>query len=331
MNRREMLTRTLSAAGLLASGQLSYGAGQPYYGGWIDDSIAQANFAATQQYPYLSQQNADIKGSGNGKVVLLYKFFEELAGPLVPHYQEAGTCVADAFGLGIDVLTAVQIIMHGQPERWITKCATELIYAGSRVEVGKGKIRGDGSVGVWAAEFIREWGILLRQPYLDGKYNYTEYSGAVARRLGKTGVPDDLESLCRKHPVKTCAIVRSWEECRDSVANGYPVVLSSDVGFKTTRSGYRRDKDGFLSRSRRSWNHSMVILGIDDNPKRPGGLLINSWGSNWISGPIRHGQPVGSFWADASAINSALEGEDSVALSNYVGYPRVNVDDYKLW
>lgn len=331
MNRREMLKRTVITTGLLATGQMSYGAEQPLYSGWIDDSVARANFVKTCQRPYLSQQNYHIKGTGAGKIILLHKFFEELTGPLVPHRQVGNDCIGHSFGLGIDVLTAVRIIMHSQPERWVKKCATEIIYAGSRVEIGKGKIRGGGSVGVWAAEFIKEWGVLLRQPYLDGKYDYTDYSGSVARRLGKTGVPDDLEPLCRAHPVKTCAIVRSWEECRDSIANGFPVALSSSIGFKITKSGSRRDKDGFLKRSRRSWNHSMVILGIDDNAKRPGALLVNSWGRNWISGPTRHDQPAGSFWADASAIDSATKQGDSIALSGYVGYPRVNIDDYKLW
>lgn len=184
-------------------------------------------------------------------------------------------CVAHSFGLGTDVLTAVQILMHLKPERWVTKCATELIYAGSRIEVGGGRIRGDGSMGVWAAEFIKDWGILLRLPYLDGAYDFTEYSGAKARQLGRRGqgVPDELEPLCKLHPVKTCSIVRSWEECRDAVANGYPVAMSSSVGFNSTR-----DRDGFLRRSRRPWYHSMIILGIDDAYRRPGALVQNSWG-----------------------------------------------------
>ncbi len=331
MNRREMLIQVLGATGLSLTGQSSHGAVSPVYSGWVDDRTIRENFVRTLSKPYLSQQSSSIRGTGRGKVVLLYKFFEELVGTLTPHHQEIGDCIGHSFGLGIDVLTAVQIIMHGHSEQWVTKCATEIIYGGSRVEVGNKKIRGDGSMGVWAGEFIKKWGVLLRKPYLDGEYDYTEYSGSVARTLGRTGVPDDLEAICRKHPVKTCAIVRSWEECRDSVANGYPITLNSKVGFKRGRSGYHRDKDGFLSRSRRSWYHSMVILGIDDNYKRPGGLIVNSWGPNWVSGPTRHEQPAGSFWADASAIDRAVKQGDSIVLSGYSGYPQVNIDNYKLW
>jgi intein/homing endonuclease len=235
-------------------------------------------------------------------------------------------CVGHGFSLGVDVLTAVRIAMFGKPERWITKAATEIIYAGSRVEVGGRRIRGDGSMGTWAAEFIRDWGVLLRKAYLDGKYDYTEYSGPLSRKLGKSGVPDDLEPLCREHPVKTCALVNSWEECRDAVANGYPVVMCSNTGFRTTR-----DKDGFLRRTRRPWFHAMLIHGIDDSYRRPGGLVQNSWGENWVDGPTRHDQPMGSFWADARTIDRAMKQGDSIALSGYVGYPRVEIPDYRIW
>jgi len=337
-----MLKWLMGAAGGILSGGLfskrGYGDGfpkglnaktiRPLQCGWVDSSAAREEFIRTHPEPFLSQQYESIKGSGRGKVVLLYKFFEEITkNPLVPHYQEIGDCVAHAFGLGVDVLTAVQILMLNRPEMWVTKCATEIIYAGSRVEVGAGRLRrSDGSTGVWASEFVREWGILLRQAYENGKYDYTNYSGAVARKLGKTGVPNILEPLCRLHPVKTCAIVRSWEECRDAVANGYPVAMCSNAGFNT-----KRDKDGFLRRSRRPWYHAMVILGIDDKSRRRGALVQNSWGSDWVSGPTRHDQPAGSFWADASAINYALRQGDSIALSGYVGYPRVNIPDYQIW
>lgn len=341
MYRREMLKRLLGATGGFyisnLFGKSCYGDGMPIQlqtdtmlplqSGWVDDPVARQAFIDTESRPFLSQQNDAIRGSGKGKVVLLYKLFEELtAVPLVPHRQAIGDCVAHAFGLGVDVLTAVRVLMFNQPEKWVAKSATEIIYAGSRVEASSRRLRGDGSMGVWASKFIREWGVLLRQKYLGGDYDYTNYSGSVARKLGKSGVPDELEPLCREHPVKTCSIVCSWEECRDSVANGYPVAMCSNTGFNKTR-----DKDGFLRRSRRPWYHAMIILGIDDKYKRPGGLIQNSWGKSWVSGPTRHGQPVGSFWADASVIDRAMRQGDSIALSGYVGYPRIAVPDYRIW
>lgn len=302
---------------------------RPLFAGWVDDLEARKQFVKKHRYPFLSQHNDQIKGTGKGKKVFLWKLYEQVTGgPLVPHYQTIGDCVSHAFGLGVDVLTAVRMLMFLMPERWVAKSATEIIYAGSRVEAGGGKVMGDGSTGAWAAEFIRSWGVLLRQAYLNGEYDFTEYSGSKARELGRrgNGVPDELEPLCKLHPVKTCSIVQSWEECRDAVANGYPVAMCSNLGFNT-----KRDKDGFLRRSRRPWYHAMVILGIDDEYRRPGALIQNSWGTHWVSGPTRHGQPEGSFWCDANTIDSAMRQGDSIALSGYVGYPRVDIPDYILW
>lgn len=345
MHRREMIRRVLEASGALwLGGQLdlsrfSHGAPaglntdttQPLHGGWVSDSSARDNFIKTQSRPFLSQQNNEITGTGKGRIVLLYKFFEEITkGPLVSHSQEIGDCTGHAFGLGIDVLTAVRIAMHDRPERWVTKCATEIIYAGARVEASSRVIRGDGASGISAAKFIKNWGVLLRQPYLNGKYDYTDYSGSVARDLGKKGVPDDLEPICREHPVRTCSIVRTWEECRDAVANGYPVALCSNVGY-CLRHRRSRDKDGFLHRSRRPWYHAMVILGVDDSSSRPGALIQNSWGQGWVGGPTRYDQPVGSFWAEPKDVERALRQGDSIALSGYIGYPRVDIPDYTIW
>jgi len=343
MNRRTALKRCVSSvggfftgSGLIAPG-FSRGAPSdlytrgtsPLYTGWIDDLEARKQFVKKYRYPFLSQQSDQIKGTGKGKKVLLWKLLEQVTGaPLVPHTQTIGDCVSHAYGLGVDILTAVRIIIFQMPERWLAEAATEIIYAGARVEVGGGKVGGDGATGVWAAEFIRSWGVLLRQSYLNGAYDFTTYNGAAARELARRGhgVPDELEPFCKLHPVKTCAIVRSWEECRDAVANGYPVAMCSKLGFNT-----KRDKDGFLRRSLRPWYHSMAIIGIDDEYRRPGALVQNSWGSQWVEGPTRHGQPAGSFWCDASTIDSGLRQGDSFALSGYVGYPRVDIPDYILW
>lgn len=341
MNRRDALKLMAgTAGGLVTGGGLllpEYAAGapldlysdKPVYAGWVNDRDVRKRFIETHQYSFLRQQMNEIKGTGKGKKVLLWKLFEQVTGrPLVPHYQTIGDCVSHAAGLGIDILTAVRILMQNRPERWVAKAATEIIYAGSRIEIGNGRLKKDGSHGVWAAEFIRQWGVLLRQSYLSGAYDFTTYNGQVARSLGKRGmgVPDELEPLCKLHPVKTSAIVSSWEECRDAVANGYPVSMCSDIGFTL-----KRDRAGFLRRSRRPWYHSMVIIGVDDEYRRPGALVQNSWGAFWASGPKRHGQPDGSFWCDASTIDSAMKQGDSVAFSGYVGYPRNDIPDYVIF
>ena len=331
MNRRDLL-KWLAAFGigsgsnLFSGGNLFGSSGSnPIFAGWIDDPKAREKFIANNKYPFLSQLNGNIRGTGKGKTVLLYKYLEQVMGhSLIPHDQAIGDCCGHGFGISVDVLTAVRIAMQLCPEKWIAKSATEIIYGGSRVEIGGG-LRGDGSTGSWCADFLRKYGVLLRLKYLD-KYDYTNYSGQVARELGARGVPDALEPICKAHPVKTTTLVRSYEECRDAIANGYPVAMCSNVGFNSVR-----DAEGFLHRIRKPWYHCMAILGVDDGYRRPGCLVQNSWGPGWVTGPTRHEQPAGSFWVDAKIIDTAMKQGDSYALSDYVGYPRHDLPDYNLW
>ena len=286
-----------------------------------------------------AQAGQTLAGSGKGKRALLWKYFEKVTGGnLIPHDQSIGDCVAQSYALGIDITDAVQIA-HGRGE-WVAKAAITPIYAGGRIEIGKGRITRDGMHGVWAGQWCRDYGVLLRQSYLEGKYDFTRYSGVKARKWGHYcrrctewggGVPDELELLAKDHPLKTITLVTTWEQARDALYNGYPIIVCSNVGFERTR-----DRDGFLRKHPRYpapkgvWFHSMLLAGMDDTGKRPSGLFINSWGLDWVKGPTRLGQPGGSFWADADVIEEMLLQEDSFAISNYVGYPQQELD-YQLY
>jgi len=338
LGRREFLKLTglglagigVGFSGLGGDGGNSFAAiasdeNQPIYGGWVNSPRARRKFVETHNKPFLSQINEKIRGTGKGRTVLLWPYLEKAYNhAFVPHYQQIGDCVSHGYGLGIDILTAVQMYQSIVPQEWVAESATEIIYGGCRVQTcSVGRIPGDGAIGTDAAAFVNKYGILLRQKYIGGRYDYSIYSGELARALGRTGVPVALQSLCRLHPVQTIALVNTWEEARDAVANGYPVIMCSNVGF-STRGG--RDREGFLVPGRQPWYHAMLIAGIDDNAKRPGGLIINSWGTDWIDGRVRLNQPVGSFWCDASVIDRAMRQGDSVAISNYIGYPMQTLD-----
>jgi len=203
--------------------------------GWVDDPQVVRYFVRDNTNPYLSQVNSAILGTGKGQVALLWPFLEQITNTrFVPHYQEIGDCVSHGFGLSVDLLTAIQILKRNSPQRWVAEAATEIIYGGGRIEIAAQRYNkrwwGDGMTGTVAAEFVKAFGILLRQPYLK-KWDFSEYSGDVARLLGKQGVPDELEPLCRIHPVGCVSLVRSWEEARDCIYNGYPIALCSSQGL----------------------------------------------------------------------------------------------------
>lgn len=296
--------------------------------GWQKNPASLANFIRKHRYPYVSQQNAAIKGTGEGKKAFLHLALQRVMGSeLVPHDQGAPDCVSQAAAMGVDVLAAVQIAVKRLPQRFVAKTATEPIYGGSRNEIGGG-VRGGGSTGHWAAEWLVKYGVLLRQQY-PGGYDFTHYDAQKAIEYGDSGCPDSLEPIAKLHPVKKTAICRSYSDMCDCLYNGHPVMVCSNVGFGSGTC--RRDSEGFLTRRMAPWWHAMLFIGYDDEYRRPGGLCLNSWGEDWIYGPTRGPQPAGSFWIDADTVDSMLRQGDSFAFSAFRGFPRIDIPPYILY
>lgn len=272
--------------------------------------------------PCFGAAAAPLRDSGAGKTIVLSDIVRKVVGQDLIHLQTIGDCVSHGWGLAIDFVKAIQI-NQGSGEQFIAETATEAIYALDRVEVGRGQLgNGDGAVGAWAAQAVKDYGTLLRQPY--GSIDLTTYSGARAREWGKrgNGLPDALEPEAKEHPIRTASLVTTYEEARDAIANGFPVPVCSNQGFSETR-----DADGF-ARASGSWSHCMCFIGIDDTATRPALLCMNSWGPDWISGPKRLNQPEGSFWVDAKIANNMLrKNPDSFAISSFVGFPAQSLFD----
>jgi hypothetical protein len=291
--------------------------------GWINDPVAVEKCLARMPRAYYEDHRESIKGTGAGKVVLLHNAVIQLAGSFAVNLQTIGDCVSHGAAKACEVLMASDILIRGEPELWKGLVATEPIYAGSRVEVGGGRLgNGDGSLGAWGAKWLTDWGVLVRGVY--GEIDLTTYSGDRARQWGKRGAgcPDTLELLAKEHPIKTASLVTTYEDARDAIANGYPVTVASMQGF---RDDGARDSDGFL-KATGQWPHQMAFIACDDQFKRPGLLCQNSWGANWGSGPQRHDQPCGSFWVDADVCNKMLGQEDSYAFSGFEGFPAQQLD-----
>lgn len=291
-----------------------------YPTGWVDDHKAVDQVMGALPHPIFGVTARPIQDTGKGKVVLHYQAVRQVVGKDICHAQTIGDCVSQGYGLLVDYLKCIQIT-QGQRAEFKGETSTEVIYAGSRWEIGQGRIgRADGSIGAWAAKFITDFGTLARGKY--GNIDLSVYDGNRARSWGAPGrgVPDELEPTLLEHTVKTVSMVTSYEEARDSIANGYPVAVCSNRGFTQSR-----DRDGF-ARPAGSWGHCMLFIAVDDAFGRPGLLCMNSWGPDWIDGPKRHDQPDGSFWVDADVVNGMLRQQDSFAASGFNGYPKQDLD-----
>lgn len=221
-----------------------------------------------------------------------------------------GSCVGAGNKHSVDVLTAVQII-NGAPEQW-KPVSAEVIYAFSRVEIGGGRISGDGSVGAWAADALRVKGVLPME--VIGGHDLSEYSASRARSWGRTGVPDTLEPTAAQHPVKTTALVRSAEDVKRAILQGYPVPVCSDQGFRM-----ERDANGFC-RASGTWYHCMAIIGYRADKKAF--FILNSWGDQAHTGPVWPADaPKAGFWVDWPTVDRMARQGDTFALSDAVGFP----------
>ena len=279
--------------------------------GWVNNPREVDMVCNSLPHPLMDGVYGDIKGTGENRTVLLFKYVEKSIGRFNVRTQAIGDCVSFGAACAVDIVKAVQ---GGE---WVAETSTEDIYGGSRVQVGGGRLSGDGSIGAWAAKYVNEYGTTVRKSY--GSIDLSKYSGARARDWGSRGkgTPRELLPFAKEHLVKTVTKITSVEQCRDALANGYPVTIASNQGFTKTR-----DKYGF-ARPSGSWAHQMCLTAIDDvgvdgAPK--GALCQNSWGSSWISGPKRLGQPDGSFWMDYNALSTIIRTGDCWAFSDLSGF-----------
>ena len=228
-----------------------------------------------------------------------------------------GSCVAFGAAIACDLLIAIQIVDHGM-DKPTGRTDPMSIYWGSRVEIGKNSLWGQGSVGAWAAKWLKDYGIIPQGKYPEidlSTYSASVCCGSHARQ----GVPDGLESVARLHPVKSYAQVNTFEEAARAIESGYPVTIASNQGFSK-----QRDSNGFAKPSG-SWGHQMCLTGVRHDI--PGALVTNSWGEYF------QGQcdvSPSSFWADARTIERMLRQGDSFALSDITDWPKKSLSFARL-
>ena len=261
--------------------------------------------------------------SSEGANVKLWKHTIAVTGSHLPTIrQEIGDCVSQGSKNGVEYLLCGQIV-KGELQSF-EPVAQYYHYAYGRMIIGKGQIRGpDGSVGSWQADGVREGGVL---PMSFGG-GMPEYNGKVSSQWAVRKPEAKYIAEGKRHTVVTTAMVTTYEEVRDAIANGYPVVICSNVGFAMQP---RVDGGKHFGSPQGTWNHCMVLVGIDDTVKAPSfagnrsgkkgaAYCLNSWG------PDAHGSPAddappGGFWISRDVIVRMVSQEDSFAYSGLNGF-----------
>jgi len=290
--------------------------------GWAGPEAAKrANDLLRDQFPHFF-----IKGQTRptqGQRVCLWDASKKVLGKHLPTLnQQIGDCVSMGTTNAVDYISLCQIAIKGQAEKF-RHTYMPYVYGVSRVLIGgQRNSYSDGSVGVWAADGVRKYGVLWAD-YDDGKGNKVPaYSGDVAKNWGAKGPPQVFVDYAKQFPIKTTAKVKSYTEARDALGNYYAVTVASNRGFKMNPV---LDKGKMWGVPSGSWNHQMCFIAVDDDPARPGLYVLNSWG------PDAHGKPAGDeppggFWVDAEVCDRMLRQDDSFAYSDLVGFPERTLD-----
>jgi hypothetical protein len=268
------------------------------------------------KYAYFKDGARKIKNSGKGKISTPYKSVLKFDKNPYNERQTTGDCVSHATRNACDVSRAVEIDVHRDREAWLARGATEAIY-GAR---GHG---GQGMSCARAATFVSEsGGIVVRKNY-EGVADFSKYNGNMGARWGSRGLPDNVIDVANDHQIKTVSLVKTVEEARDALANGYGLSVCSSYGFSN-----KRDKHGF-ARVSGSWAHAMAWIACDDTGDEPAFLVQNSWGKWNDGGHPEWGKiPDGSFLIHADVAAGMLKQNGSYAFSQFDGFPVQKLPSY---
>lgn len=246
--------------------------------GWIPLPAEVDRICDAKPNVMFSDAAPHLKGIGDGKNVLFWEAEEKVLGKQLDClHQTRGTCVSMGMAKACEDLVNIEIAWLGERESWPGRISTEIIYAGSRVEIGKGQLGGEsdeGSLGVWAAEWVTKYGVVPRGKY--GSIDVTEHNDDLACRLGArgAGVPSDIESIAKQHPISDYAKVTTYEQVRDALAAGKPVTVASSIGYTDTR-----DAEG-TCRASGTWMHQMMYRGcLILKGNKPRIAQQQSWGT----------------------------------------------------
>lgn len=219
----------------------------------LDDRGTPAVFSAAQ--PELTGYWRHLVSRGVTGVYL-QDAEERLFGRHLPAENQArGTCTSRGTFRACQDAWYWSLSQRGEIGRPV-RLAFEPIYAGSRVQIGRGRLgRGDGSVGAWAAQFVHDYGLLERGRY--GSIDLTEPREDLSVEWGLpgAGVPAELLNASRSHLVGACHFCPTVEAIADAVAAGFAVAYCSNLLWSD------RDANG-MARPDATGGHCEEVCGV---------------------------------------------------------------------
>ena len=249
---------------------------------------------------------------------LAYQSYLSLDPDAFSEKQLEGSCVGHATRNAVDATRAIEIVIEGQAEGWVTRGAIEGIYGS----------RGHHSSGMYcssAARFVSDTGgILLRKKY--DFADLTDLNDALAQRWGGGDMPSAVYREGKRHQVRTVSLVSTKLEAMVALRNGYVISSCGSQSWSSTRNS-----EGIARESRKGWAHALTIIGYDDTRELDDDtlwIMANSWGA-WNRGghPSWGRLPVGCWLSQNRPIERRLGQNGSYAYSNIDGFEARELPD----
>ena len=295
--------------------------------GWSADAFAaEETQTIVGEMPAFEMLGPDgqaiVQDNSHANVRLWEAVIAKNGGHLTYAPQQVGDCVSHAFTHAGDYLECVDLETGEQRE--FHRLYPPYTYGVSRVDVGKGKIKGDGSCMAWAVKGAKEHGVLRADAA-----GCPPYSGAIARAWGKSGPPAEFRAVARDARIQESSQVTSASAVRDAICNGYPVPFGAGkIGFdKVVERKGRLVADPPSG----SWAHAQVVIGYDGSTgvEEPLFCILNSWGPLAGGKSPTDGSPPGSYWITARSMDFIAKQGDAFAISGFTGFKARKID-FKL-
>lgn len=183
--------------------------------------------------------------------------------------QTTGDCTSHGDRNARDFTCAVEVFRN--KNKTYKRSATEPTY-------GYRGFAGEGMDPARAAEFVTKVGFLHRELYNDTSkginLDLRKYNANIGINWGRSGVPKNIQELCKLHNVGTHVRPTSAEQVADLLANGYAGHSGQNWGTSS-----RTNKDG-INRRTTGWSHDMATGGFDFTKeiwKEEVFFVFNSW------------------------------------------------------
>lgn len=294
-----------------------------YFDPAVDMTLRREAFAFARQNPavykrasyYVEPFIEEVKAKKRD--VANYRFLYQVLGGMAkwrPQYQGRGTCVGQGNKLGCDIIAAVNHIFGGG--RWKGRTSVATGYAGSRVEIGNRPGSWDGSTGFWVVEFDKRYGVgFLADLGLPDDDRQQDERLAVQWTASRSGVPAQLEDLCKETPILDSYVVETTDEAEVVLEAGGVILQCSSLIATGRRGTYG------ISPLQNAGGHCQLTAAkfYPDGSTRIWNQM-NSWSEDWGSGPVYPSDmPAGSVNLSDRDFQRQLNSGDCHALIGIKG------------